>query len=1073
MQEFGQFEVIREVATEANTIVYLARKKERPQNQLFAIKLFRSQDGSELPDHRESRAGLSVETLRKEILKAITAQKKAAERAPRCIAPIFDSGADARGVWYVTEYYPQGTLQKRIALGSGINAAELQYIVESVLAGLIAFKKRCGRSHGNLRAGNIFLRGEAGAPLQRLRVFLDQPCRGSEGRAGQFELDDIGALGQIIYQLVCQPQAGELGEIIFPIFGSEAWTKLGRDGEYWRELCNELLDPALSLETMTLGRLAAQLRGKRRRVARVLSAAVIVLVGATGLLALRDSGKDSRQAEVLIKAAQTAPSENVPPPQITKAKPAMAKVSNTNRPPSVTEIEGQTTEQDDRSLRATNSFLLTVKAGNTPPIISRIEDQTIAQDKSIELVFSLNDKETAPERLSVTKGSSNSILIPESNIELTARGTNGRVRISPAKGQTGESTIRLTVSDGDAETSTEFVVRVSPSNTPPTISEIEDQTTEQNRPIELTFTVGDKETLARDLILTKMSSNPSLVPEQNILLGRADTSGVLRITPMADQSGSSRITLVVTDGSLSATNSFLLTVKAGNTPPTISDIADQVTEENKTIELTFTVGDKETPAPDLILTKISSDPSLVPERNILIGRSGAAAALRIAPAANQSGTSRITLIVSDGSFRATNSFLLTVKAADLRPDIPTLANQITITDQNKLIEPIVSRVRDEEKETGHVELVGEPVKTPPLAASSLNTLGTVAERALALDPVPTQPNEARTEPLATDGALIATPTLRLPIRSKNAPPMISQIEDQSTEQDRPVELAFSISDKDTPVRRLRITKSSSNPLLVPAENLVLSGSGERRTLRIIPADQQTGTAEITVSVHDGSTRVGTSFQLEVTPRHQPAVVSTMTNSIGMEFVKVGPYWIGKYEVTRIEYEQLSPLDRADLRAKEEPAQVTWNDAMTFCGQLTFAEQEARSPLGKGWIYTLLTTNEWRAIMVAENFASLGLHRKAGANTPASVREWSFSADEDLRAPASIVRFNQEGDRIRIDEFGEDEKDADHTFRCVLVPRGELLASREVGAAPQKRRKREASKTDGWQELFRARTQKKF
>ena len=71
----------------------------------------------------------------------------------------------------------------------------------------------------------------------------------------------------------------------------------------------------------------------------------------------------------------------------------------------------------------------------------------------------------------------------------------------------------------------------------------------------------------------------------------------------------------------------------------------------------------------------------------------------------------------------------------------------------------------------------------------------------------------------------------------------------------------------------------------------------------------------------------------------------------------------------------------------------------------------------------------------------------------------------------MVRFNQEEDGIRIDEFGADEKDADHAFRCVLVRRRELLASRELSAQPQKRRKREAPKIDGWEELLRARTQK--
>jgi hypothetical protein len=98
-----------------------------------------------------------------------------------------------------------------------------------------------------------------------------------------------------------------------------------------------------------------------------------------------------------------------------------------------------------------------------------------------------------------------------------------------------------------------------------------------------------------------------------------------------------------------------------NDPPTISDVATQATTENiATAALPFTVGDDLTAPGSLTLTKSSSDPTLVPPANIVFGGSGANRTVTVTPAANQSGTTYITLTVSDGTHTASDGFWLTV-----------------------------------------------------------------------------------------------------------------------------------------------------------------------------------------------------------------------------------------------------------------------------------------------------------------------------------------------------------------------------------------------------------------------------
>jgi autotransporter-associated beta strand protein len=105
----------------------------------------------------------------------------------------------------------------------------------------------------------------------------------------------------------------------------------------------------------------------------------------------------------------------------------------------------------------------------------------------------------------------------------------------------------------------------------------------------------------------------------------------------------------------------LTVASTGNTPPTISAIADEMAAENTPGgAIAFTVGDAETPAGSLSVSGLSSNPALIPAGNIVFGGSGANRTVMITPAANQTGAARITLAVSDGSLSTTTSFLITI-----------------------------------------------------------------------------------------------------------------------------------------------------------------------------------------------------------------------------------------------------------------------------------------------------------------------------------------------------------------------------------------------------------------------------
>ena len=107
-----------------------------------------------------------------------------------------------------------------------------------------------------------------------------------------------------------------------------------------------------------------------------------------------------------------------------------------------------------------------------------------------------------------------------------------------------------------------------------------------------------------------------------------------------------------------------------NTAPTISAVADQTIAENgSTGPVGFTVADAETASDALLLSGGSSDPSLVPNANIVFGGSGAQRTVTVTPVAGRSGVVTITLVATDGAANASTSFTVAV----VRP--PTITTQ--------------------------------------------------------------------------------------------------------------------------------------------------------------------------------------------------------------------------------------------------------------------------------------------------------------------------------------------------------------------------------------------------------------
>ena len=101
----------------------------------------------------------------------------------------------------------------------------------------------------------------------------------------------------------------------------------------------------------------------------------------------------------------------------------------------------------------------------------------------------------------------------------------------------------------------------TPVNRAPVISDLADQLiTKNNATTNLPFTIGDPDSAASNLVVSGVSSNQTLVPNANITFAGSGSNRTVKVTPAPNQSGTVVIAVTVSDGALSATDTFVVNV---------------------------------------------------------------------------------------------------------------------------------------------------------------------------------------------------------------------------------------------------------------------------------------------------------------------------------------------------------------------------------------------------------------------------------------------------------------------------------------------------------------------------------
>ncbi|MCP4887669.1 MAG: hypothetical protein GY904_13750, partial [Planctomycetaceae bacterium] len=186
----------------------------------------------------------------------------------------------------------------------------------------------------------------------------------------------------------------------------------------------------------------------------------------------------------------------------------------------------------------------------------------------------------------------------------------------------------------------------------PTLDEIPDQTIEEDSQEAIIPLKGisDGEAGAQPLRVTATSDNVDLIPNPTVIYNSPDTTGELRLTPTANQFGTTTVTVTVEDGgddndldtpgdNLTFSRTFTVTVNPANDSPILDPISDVTIDEDaseQTILLSgILAGGGE--SQNLRVSATSGNLGLIPQPTVIYNSPDATGEIKFRPVSDKSG----------------------------------------------------------------------------------------------------------------------------------------------------------------------------------------------------------------------------------------------------------------------------------------------------------------------------------------------------------------------------------------------------------------------------------------------------
>ena len=289
------------------------------------------------------------------------------------------------------------------------------------------------------------------------------------------------------------------------------------------------------------------------------------------------------------------------------------------------------------------SDLATISINITPindyPVISIIDNAEITEGTTFNFPLSATDIDSEDLFYSVSVDNNASAYVLE-----------GELNISPFSGYNGDIAVTVYVSDGYLTDSVEFTLTVIPVNDPPVLSFIGTQIVDEDSDIAIVLSSDDPE--GDDLEYSFNLDNGTGVLEDDILT----------ITPDSNFNGNIELTVLVSDGELSDSETLTINVLPVNDAPYFTTISIGDAQENQEYIQVIEYGDIDNDNSELNLEIGNSLGWLEVSGNTLTGT----------PSFTSGGEYSIILNLSDSNTSTSIQYDLVVEESNQPPSVSDL-----------------------------------------------------------------------------------------------------------------------------------------------------------------------------------------------------------------------------------------------------------------------------------------------------------------------------------------------------------------------------------------------------------------
>lgn len=129
----------------------------------------------------------------------------------------------------------------------------------------------------------------------------------------------------------------------------------------------------------------------------------------------------------------------------------------------------------------------------------------------------------------------------------------------------------------------------------------------------------------------------------------------------------------------------------------------------------------------------------------------------------------------------------------------------------------------------------------------------------------------------------------IPTDLTNRPPTIAFVPDLTVRKNASTNVALLVWDVETPPGNLTVSACSTDPLLLPPDTMIVTGTNHNRVLKLVPTPGAHGQTLVTVDVSDGMKSTSTTFFFTVQDTPEAIVRLTFVSNLQVSTSPDGPW----------------------------------------------------------------------------------------------------------------------------------------------------------------------------------------